>query len=124
MCAQAVAGSASASAAPPRIMERARRSVRTPMLRSSGSGRERPGGPALAQRGRAEQPEHVGADGVEQADQRERARSYSWCNAAELQVRGQVRGDEHELEAAGEEGERHEQVAAVPHRLAQGFAEI
>src|SRR6266513_2061663 len=71
---------------------------------------------------RAEQPEHVGADGVEEADQRERACPYSGRNAAELQVRGQVRGDEHELEAAREERERHEEIAAMSHRPAQRIA--
>jgi len=39
-------------------------------------------------------------------------------HAAQRQVRRQVRGEENQLEAAGEEGERHEQVAAVTDCLA------
>src|SRR6266403_1158289 len=52
---------------------------------------------------RAEPAEEVGTDGVEKPDQRERARGHTRWHAANLQVRRQVGGDEHELEAAGEE---------------------
>ncbi len=73
---------------------------------------------------RSKLAEEVGADGVEQSDQRQRARRHARRHAADLQVRRQVGGDEHELEAAGEERRRHEQVAAVAHRFACGVAEL
>src|SRR5205814_706661 len=73
---------------------------------------------------RAEQAEDISADGVEEADQRKRARRDPRRDAADHEVRRQVRGEEDELEAAREERERHEDVAAVAHRLAQRIAEL
>src|SRR6267378_7388054 len=103
MCAQAVTGSASASAAPPRIMERARRSVRTPMLRSSGSGRERAGGRALARRALVHQPlQREGGD----ADDDQRA-------PGEVVVAGAV---EHDASHPGAE-ERADLVAEEDHAV-------
>ena len=72
----------------------------------------------------AEQAEDIGADGVEQADERQRARPNAGRYAAKCQVCGQVRHNEHQLEAAGEEGERHEEIAAMPDRFAQRFSKF
>src|SRR6267143_3285504 len=101
MCAQANTGSASAAA--PRIMERARRSIRTPMLRSSGSGRERAGGPALARRALVHQPlQREGGD----ADDDQRA-------PGEVVVAGAV---EHDASHPGAE-ERADLVAEEDHAV-------
>src|SRR6266850_2413163 len=72
----------------------------------------------------AELAEGVGADGVEQADQAERGGAEPRGYAAKGEVRRQVGGEEYQLEAAGEEGERHEQIAAVADRLAQGVVQF
>ena len=78
---------------------------------------------ALLAVARAEQAERVGADGVEEPDQRERGGADARRHAAELEVLRQVGGDEHELEAAGEVGDGHRDEAAVLRRFAQRLAQ-
>ena len=59
------------------------------------------------------------ADHVEQADHRQRLRPQHRVHAAQGEVARQVRGEEHELQPAHEEGQAHDDVAAVPARLAE-----
>ena len=60
---------------------------------------------------------------LKKADQAERGRAHAGRDAAEVEVSRQVRGDEDELEAAGEEGGRHVDEAAMVPRVAQRGAQ-
>ena len=70
----------------------------------------------------AEPAGRVRADDVEQADQRERGHGDVRRQAVVGEVRGQVHADEHDLEAADEEADRQQHVAAVAERLAHRLA--
>ena len=59
------------------------------------------------------------ADGVGEPDHRERPAADPGRQAGILEIGRQVRGDEGELEAAGEEAEHQQDVAAVPEGLGQ-----
>lgn len=62
---------------------------------------------------RAKPVDDIGADRIAEADQPERGSARRRRNAANRKILREVGGDEHQLEAASEESDRHREISGV-----------